>query len=510
MSDYLTIKWGSGCTYSDIYYGDGYQDFIFILAKEADVIEPIYEVIKKEATEKVGRTLSPNKIARKTFIVTFRATESVCDTLNTIPLANSVIVQFPDGSIASLKGDDVLINITDPKHEKSGDYNHFMVELLLLTDVTIKKECCLPLDEITEDSTAPIITSNAISGSTVILEGIAPDNMFLRGYYREFWQETTGAVNVYKMSMYSKLGGWFIDGSKGVYKTTNGFVSSTAKLTANVVLTNIKCLDENNIIAVGNGAYYISTDGGVNWLEKILAVNFTNLKIYDANRLAFCCQGGKVYLSADFGANVTLQTTGTIEDLSGIDIKKDGAFATYTCIITGKNGTVVKKSGFINFAIDNTFTTSTFGASLMTGFVFSGANGYACCDDGRIQKTIDNAANWTVVTSAYTGFNDICLTKFGILAVGKEDINIGVADAITQILDSNVTERFGCASYQLLTDHAEYSCLESKVVMNANNSFVIGGYATSQQLVNNTMVITYPTASRTYVSYIEAYQSLVR
>jgi hypothetical protein len=503
MSDYLTIKWGSGCTYSDIYYGDGYQDFIFILAKEADVIEPIYEVIKKEATEKVGRTLSPNKIARKTYKVTFRATESVCDTLNTIPLANSVIVQFPDDSIASLKGDDVLINITDPKHEKSGDYNHFMVELLLLTDVTIKKECCLPLDEIEEDSTAPVITSNAISGNTVILEGTAPDNMFLRGYYREFWQDVTGAVNVYKMSMYSKLGGWFIDGSKGVYKTTNGFVSATAKLTANVVLTNIKCLDENNIIAVGVEAYYISTDGGANWTEKIVGgITLTNLKIYSSTKVAMCGLAGKLYTSNDFGANIYLQTTGTVQDLYGIDIISILGFDTVLSV--GKNGTVLKKV-ITDYTAANVFTLTTSGALTYTGFVWYGVNGYMCSDDGTVKKTIDFGVNWTDITTAYIKFNDICITKYGLLVVGIEDINIGTADAITQILDSNTTERTCCTSYQLLTDHSEYSCLGTKVVMNGNNSFVIGGYATSQQLVNNTMVITYPTASRTYISYIEAY-----
>lgn len=506
MVDFAKITWGSGCTYDDIYYDDGYMDFLFIYADIADVIEPIYEVVKNDTKKRDGRDISPDKYAKKTHKIAFLASEAVCDTLNTIPLAEMVIIQLPDGTIATMRGDDVEVNINEPEYDSYSKSNYFKAELLFLTDVTIKGQCCSTWEAIPEDATPPTITADSVTGDEISLTGTAPDNYMVRGYAREFYQSQLCNDTIYKLCMLSQFEGWFVSIGNKVYRTTDGFVSGTLKYTAGFTVNAIQTIDGINIIIVGNsGNYAISQDSGATWTPYLVGVDdFYNVRIADSQQLVMCGKNGKVYCSDDFGVTLMLQTTGTTVKFFGLDYWDNAG--TDEWVLVGENGRILQMS-VTNYTIDNAPTLSIVGGNNRYDFTYYAANkGYTVGAGGVISVTPDYGNTWNGLTSGlYTSFSACCVCKYGVLCVGVEDVLIEPDETLTLILDGETTARTDVGS---IPNGLPTACIGTTTALVSDkvvSAFAEVGSSTASQFSNGDLVLTMPLTGRTYVVKVEAF-----
>lgn len=505
MSDYLKITWGSNCTYADIYYNDGYADFMFIKADDTDIIEPLYEVVRKDSQEKEGRTMSPNKLSRKSYKVIFKASEATCDTINTIPLANSVFLQFPDGAVVAIKGDDVTVNIKEAVQDKYSGINYFDVELLFLTSVTVKKECCANLNIIPEILTPPTITDSTVTGSTTILQGLSTPDYFVRAVSKEYWDDVKTSFAPKSITAFSQLGAFLIGSNNNIYKTINGFQSLTLSYTPPGTMNKIKCFDANTVVAVGdNGVIAYTTDGGATWNVTLTGLfeKLYNLQFKSATKLAICGESGSLYLSNNSGATITKQTVAPHDTLYGLDFSLNGGFDKW--IINGENGTYLRMS-ITDYTADNSPTNATYLAETYKGIAYYGTIAYGITSVGTIAKTVDYGANWTTFNIGnYTRFNDIGLSKYGILIVGVQDVMIDIGGGITDILDNNTTERNGVSCINA-TLNIEIASNNSIDIVRNYGTFVINGLSTATQFDNGELLVTYPTAGRTYITKVQSY-----
>ena len=239
MAALYKLQWSSGCSGANIYYNDGYADFLFFDPDDAtcEVLEPIYEVKRDNAEEKDGRTVAPRKFTKKTYKIRVSCRESVADTLSVIALAETVLFVFPDNTaIADLTGDDITFTVVSSAYSEKYKETIFVCEILILADVIIKTACCENGEDFTpyEESTGfPSITSESNSTLSVTLSGQCPTNYFIRSYYKELFAETSWpSGSILGISNYSALGAFAFTDNNKIYITSNGFVGATLKYSA--------------------------------------------------------------------------------------------------------------------------------------------------------------------------------------------------------------------------------------------------------------------------------------
>ncbi len=152
------------------------------------------------------------------------------------------------------------------------------------------------------------------------------------------------------------------------------------------------------VIAVGNGgAVTRSTDLGETW-GLSTQVTTSNLNAVDISSGVQHCAGdnGVLMISYNMGANWTLQTSGTTRNLKGIGM--NGGFV----VAVGERGTILRTTNsgqnWINASLPDT-TINLYCVSQRTRQNFNATNFYIAGSQGKIYKSTDNGASWSLKIS---------------------------------------------------------------------------------------------------------------
>lgn len=157
------------------------------------------------------------------------------------------------------------------------------------------------------------------------------------------------------------------------------------------------------VIAVGNnGAVTRSTDQGETW---ILSPQITSSNLYASDitsGVQYCAgNNGVIMISYNLGANWTMQTSGITRNLRGIGTNGGGG----NVVAVGEKGTILRTTNsgqnWINVSIPDT-SINFYCVSQKTRQNFNATNYYIAGSQGKIYKSTDNGATWSLKNSGTT------------------------------------------------------------------------------------------------------------
>ncbi|MBN8583824.1 MAG: T9SS type A sorting domain-containing protein [Ignavibacteria bacterium] len=155
------------------------------------------------------------------------------------------------------------------------------------------------------------------------------------------------------------------------------------------------------VIAVGNnGTITRSTNLGENWAvsPQVTALNLFAVDISSATQH---CAGdnGVLLISYNLGANWTAQQSGTTRNLKGIGM--NGGFV----VAVGEKGTILRTTNsgqnWMNVSLPDS-TINLYCVSQRTRQNFNATNFYIAGSQGKIFKSTDNGATWSLKNSGTT------------------------------------------------------------------------------------------------------------
>jgi photosystem II stability/assembly factor-like uncharacterized protein len=183
----------------------------------------------------------------------------------------------------------------------------------------------------------------------------------------------------------------------GIFKTTNGGVSWTKKLSSSA--NDIKWVSESTALAIVGTVIYRSTNAGDTWTPFSNAI-FTGLlsfDLVDATTLVGVSGGGDIWRSSDGGAVWTMVLEG-IGDLPT---------SWHVSFFDNLNGFVVGQSGIIYASHDGGLTwsmmNSGIGIQLFDLEMQSATFGLAACHNGYVLRTTNGGARWETSKVEVTG-----------------------------------------------------------------------------------------------------------
>lgn len=214
----------------------------------------------------------------------------------------------------------------------------------------------------------------------------------------------------------------------------------------NYELRAVKFFNEHTGIVAGEGGIWRSTNSGVNWTQVLSGQNMNSLSFPDNNVGYAVGDSGKIYKTNDSGLNWTIQITNTLNNLNSVSF-----YNALTGYAVGQNGIILRTtSGGANWyqnvnqlvqdlncvqAVINVNTAIAVGSN--TGEYFTstanggsnwisslmipnnslqslnylpGLGGNIICvgGNGRIRKTTNYGASWTLITAPATNnFNEV-------------------------------------------------------------------------------------------------------
>lgn len=154
------------------------------------------------------------------------------------------------------------------------------------------------------------------------------------------------------------------------------------------------------ITAGNNGTLIRSTDQGETWILRPLSVT-SNLFALDISSATQHCAGdnGTLLISYDLGANWMQQSSGTTRNLRGIGM--NGGYV----IAVGEKGTILRTTNsgqnWLNVSLPDT-TINLYCVSQRTRQNFNATNFYIAGSLGKIYKSTDNGATWSLKSSGTT------------------------------------------------------------------------------------------------------------
>ncbi|MCX6161956.1 MAG: YCF48-related protein, partial [Ignavibacteriae bacterium] len=201
-----------------------------------------------------------------------------------------------------------------------------------------------------------------------------------------------------------------------ILKTTNlGFTWNTINQNNPVTLSGMFVLDENNFFGADNNSFYISSNGGVNWVQK----SFPEfIPPNSSKRMAFLNPTtgyimsyiNRIFYTTNAGDNWTA-ITDRMGGGSPATWLKDYSFINdNTGFVCGYNSTILKTTDTGNTW---SYKVSPF-TSHITGICFINANtGFACGGISGCQyiaKTTNTGENWNIIDSI--GYNSLNKIRF--------------------------------------------------------------------------------------------------
>jgi photosystem II stability/assembly factor-like uncharacterized protein len=155
------------------------------------------------------------------------------------------------------------------------------------------------------------------------------------------------------------------------------------------------------LLAAGNnGVITRSTNSGENWTVSP-QVTASNLFAVDVGSGTQHCAGdnGTLLISYNLGATWTLQSSGTTRNLKGIGMNGGNV------ITVGEKGTILRTTNsgqnWLNVSLTDT-TINLYCVSQRTRQNFNATNFYIAGSQGKIYKSTDNGATWTLKNSGTT------------------------------------------------------------------------------------------------------------
>ncbi len=177
-----------------------------------------------------------------------------------------------------------------------------------------------------------------------------------------------------------------------VLLTQDGWESTTEHAPTTDVLWDIKIIDENTVIVIGeNGAVYKTDDFGDSWSKASIlgSYDFRRIEMYDSDNGWIVGESGVIYVTGDGGDSWTPQGSGVTEDLNG------------AYFLSSNYGYAVGDNGTFIMTIDggSTWVDESPGGTddFSDVYFINTARGFIASDDGLLYTT-NSGVNWSDVS----------------------------------------------------------------------------------------------------------------
>lgn len=271
-------------------------------------------------------------------------------------------------------------------------------------------------------------------------------------------------------------------------------------------LRSVYFLNENTGFTCGYNTVLKTTNGGVNWQDNFLQGSHNNIKFTDNQTGYICSDSGKIFKTADAGANWQTLVSGTTEHLYSMDFLDAN-----TGIAAGNNKTILKTTN----AGLNWYNTANFvwEINLLGCKIVDSANYFASGNESFIMRTTNAGLNWVEYTHGEvnplfvvefinnnTGWATGCCGMFmattngGVNWTYEYYLSLGFTFYTMQFINQHTgyvagdngmifrTTNGGLWWDSTVTD--TYQSIYSIHMLNSNTGWVTGGYGTIYKTTN--------------------------
>jgi photosystem II stability/assembly factor-like uncharacterized protein len=265
-----------------------------------------------------------------------------------------------------------------------------------------------------------------------------------------------------------------------IMKTTNMGVSwITMNPSTQIILSALCVIDENNLFGANNNYFYISTNGGVNWIQKIFPQYLPNSPVYIAfsgpatgyvlgwnNKIFYTSNAGDNWSSIS-QANGSGSSSNWLQDYWFLDNN--------TGFITGRNNTFLKTTD-----AGSTFNqlVSPFGSSIRDICFVNNVTGYVIGNNPSginvIAKTTNSGVNW-FITDSLSGNQSANKVAFFNASTG----------IVTALYDQMYRTTDGGYNWSTVLPVNLYS-VNDICTLNSNTGFVSGNMQNSEDRIYKT------------------------